>query len=126
MPLPDPTGYSRVSLGKPAMFLIPSAKMYDPARGNIAARIHQFLIATFGGYTAATGNIYGWWIAEGRRLHYGEHRVFTVAFIGKERIPVLERFLADIARELDEDCLYLETGDDAWLIYPESSSKRTE
>jgi hypothetical protein len=41
-----------------------------------------------------------------------------VSFKGKERIPKLQKFLAGMCRLMGEECLYLETGEDSWLIYP--------
>ncbi len=38
---------------------------------------------------------------------------------GKDRIAILEAFLAEIAVAMGEECIYFETGEDAWLIYPD-------
>ena len=41
-----------------------------------------------------------------------------VSFRGKERIPKLQKFLAEICSVMREECIYLETGENSWLIYP--------
>lgn len=113
--------YKKVSLGRMAVFLLPSLKLKSRDKNGITIeeKIHQFLLAHFSGYTASSGTIFGFW-KEGnkKRELYGEHKEYKVSFVGKERIPILENFLARIARETGEQCIYLETGEDAWLIYP--------
>ena len=50
-------------LGKRATFLIPSVKVYNrrysKKRQGVVRLIHRFLLATFGGYTCTSGNIFG-------------------------------------------------------------------
>lgn len=48
----------------------------------------------------------------------GDFTKFEVSFVGKERIPKLKQFLAVIGRKINEECIYLLTGADAWRIYP--------
>jgi len=106
-------------LGRMAVFLIPSFKLKkrnDDGK-TVEDMIHQFLIKNFSGYTVEAGNIFGYWRNEDNEEEYGEHRRFTVAFKGKEKIPILEEFLVKIAKLIDENCIYLETGEDAWLVY---------
>jgi hypothetical protein len=114
-------GYRRESLGQLAVFLLPSLKLKQRGPDNLAVedRIHRFLLGHFAGYTVETGNILGYWKDGLGQEHYGEHRLFRVAFTGKDRIPVLEAFLARVATEIGEQSIYLETGEDAWLIYPD-------
>ena len=116
----DP-GYRRESLGRIAVFLLPSLKLKqrDGDGAAVEDRVHRFLVGHFAGYTVETGNILGYWKDGHGREHYGEHRLFRVAFAGKDRIPLLEKFLARVAAEIGERSIYLETGEDAWLIYPE-------
>ena len=103
-----------------AVFLLPSLKLKQRDAHGLAVedRVHRFLIGNFAGYTVETGNILGFWKDDGEE-HYGEHRLFRVAFAGQERIPKLEAFLAGVAAEIGERSVYLETGEDAWLIYPD-------
>ncbi len=113
--------YEKMPLGRPAVFLLPSEKLMRPDVSGKSAKdvVEQFLLDTYGGFTCTNGNISGYWRDERQKKdHYGEHRLYTVAFPDKKRIPELERFLARMAVILGEDCIYLETGEDAWLIYP--------
>jgi len=78
------------------------------------------LTATFGGYTCASGNIYGYF-SSGGPAEYDELRVFKVAFKedeGRTRVPKLQEFLARICEDIGEECIYLECGEDAMLVYP--------
>lgn len=108
------------NLGRPAVFLLPSLKLKkrNTGGGTIEDHVHAFLLKEFGGYTVTAGNIFGYWKGERRDLFYGEHRLYSVAFSGKGRIPALQSFLADIAAKMREQCIYLECGEDAMLVYP--------
>jgi hypothetical protein len=114
--------YRRESLGRMAVFLLPSLKLKQRGADGapVEERVHRFLLANFAGYTLETGNILGYWKDAHGHEQYGEHRLFRVAFTGKERIPVLEAFLAEVAAEIGEQSIYLETGEDVWLISPEA------
>ena len=117
--------YRKQSLGRPATFLLPSRELKSKQwRGKkVEQAVQEYLLETFGGYTEHTGNVVGEW-KEPRtgKVFYGEHLEFSVAFKGKERIPELEEFLATVASVIDEESVYLETGEDAWLIYPEKDA----
>lgn len=112
------------SLGRRALFLLPSVKVYNPkysrTRQKVYLTIHNFLISVFDGYTCASGNIYGYFSSEG--IEYDELREFRVAFKEDERktkVPMLMEFLGRICEDIGEECVYLECGEDAFLIYPE-------
>ena len=111
-------------LGKRALFLIPSIKVYNRrysrTRQSIAKTVHHFLLETFGGYTCASGNIYGYFTSES--AEYDELREFRVAFLedeAKTKVPLLQQFLASICADIGEECIYLECGEDAMLVYPD-------
>lgn len=111
------------SLGRRALFLVPSIKVYNSkyskTRQSVARTIHNFLIQTFGGYTCASGNIYGYFQSES--AEYDELREFRVAFKeddAKTKVPKLQEFLARICADIGEECIYLECGEDAMLVYP--------
>ena len=89
---------------------------------TVEARLEEFLLEHFGGYTATAGNIWGKWRGPDGQEHYGEHREFKVAFAGQEHVPLLERWLARIAAEIGESTIYLEIGEDAWLVYADASA----
>jgi hypothetical protein len=75
----------------------------------------------FGGYTAQAGNIFGYWREENGRDSYGEHREFNVAVPDASRLPLLKEFLAGMARNLKEECIYFRTDKTASLIYPDGN-----
>src|SRR5262249_2117331 len=80
--------------------------------------LHEFLMKRFGGYTASAGNIFGYWKdARTGREYYGEHKEYKVSFRGKDRVALLLRYLARLGHQLGEDSIYVETGEDAWLVY---------
>lgn len=109
--------YEKISLGRPAVFYLPSNKINDPSKESLKQELHNFLLKEFGGYTVERGNIVGYWLGK-RGVNYDESVRYTIAFPGKERIPVLERGLIKIAKELGEEAIYIETGEDSWLILP--------
>ena len=101
-------------LGEAALFLLPSLKM---KQHSAEERVHRFLMETFGGYTAAAGNIFGYWVDSGGGQSYGEHRQFLVALDAPEKRDKLTEFLASIARELDEESILLQTGNAVSLVW---------
>lgn len=112
------------NLGKRALFLIPSIKVYNSkysqSRQSIAKVIHHFLHENFGGYTCASGNIYGYFGFG--HAEYDELREFRVAFKEDEartKIPKLLEFLSDLCKDIGEECIYYELGEDAFVVYPD-------
>ena len=112
--------YRERNLGSSVVFLLPSLKLKEPPQAgpSIENRLHAFLMDNFGGYTAQAGNIFGYWREEDGRDSYGEHREFSVAATDASRIPSLKEFLAGLANDLKEECIYFRTGEIASLIYP--------
>jgi len=115
--------YRLESLGRMAIFLLPSVKLMQQSSPGATFEevIRGFLLSRYGGFTQTAGSISGFWRDQAGIEHYGEHREFKVGFVGKERIPELQEFLARIAGEMGEQCVYLETGEDAMLIFPDRS-----
>jgi hypothetical protein len=104
-------------LGEAAVFLLPSLKLKKRVGGApIEEKVHRFLMETFGGYTAAAGNIFGYWVDERGTHSYGEHRQFLVAVDGEEKRARLTEFLAEIGRELEEESIFLEIGRVIYLV----------
>jgi hypothetical protein len=114
-------GYSEQCLGERVMFLLPSLKLKSRQAGGKPAeeRLHRFLLQNFGGYTAAAGNIFGYWSDDGGES-YGEHRAFTVALATGEKGAVLKQYLAGLARDLDEKSIYVEIAGRGFLISPDT------
>ena len=114
--------YTEHKLGTAVAFLLPSLKLKEPSLDgpSIENRLHTFLMDNFGGYTAQAGNIFGYWRDENGHDTYGEHREFSVASPDARKLPLLKDFLARMAEELDEECIYLRIGQVAELLYPRS------
>ena len=112
--------YREQSLGTAVVFLLPSLKLKEPSLNGatVENRLHTFLMDNFGGYTAQAGNIFGFWRDGRGRDSYGEHREFSVAFVEEAKLPMLKEFVAKMAQELEEECIYLRAGHTASLVYP--------
>jgi hypothetical protein len=113
-------------LGRMAVFLLPSLKLKSRQhRGQSYDDIvHHFLMKHFGGYTASAGNIFGFWRDEpSGREFYGEHREYKVSFRGRDRVAMLQKFLSKLAAELGEETIYMEYGEDAWLVHARSADR---
>lgn len=111
--------YFEKPLGKNVRFLLPSLKLKQPCVGCVSVEqsVHDFLMANFGGYTATSANLFGYWKEEDGVFSYGEHREFTVALTGENGLTELKQFLGSTARALDEKCLYVEVAGVASLLY---------
>lgn len=113
-------------LGRMAVFLLPSLKLKQKKLGKSYEEVvHHFLMKNFAGYTASAGNIFGFWRDEQtRREYYGEHKEYKVSFRGRDRVAMLQRFISRLAGELSEDSIYLEYGEDAWLVFATPPARR--
>lgn len=111
--------YALLDLGRPAVFLIPKKKL----KINIRQMLHMFLIKNFGAYTSSTIPGFGFWKDTDKATISDECVEYEVSFLGKERIPTLIKKLAEIASLIDEECIYLKTGQYACLIYPKKPQK---
>jgi hypothetical protein len=106
-------------LGKNVRFLLPSLKLKEPCPGGgtIEQSVHSYLVEHFGGYTATSSTLFGYWREEDGSQSYGEHREFAVALPDDRGLPDLKGFLALTARRLCESCLYVEVAGSALLLY---------
>src|ERR1700722_7760244 len=109
--------YREQSLGTAVVFLLPSLKLKEPSLNGatVENRLHTFLMDNFGGYTAHAGTIFGCWRDGRGRDSYGEHREFSVAFVEDAKLPMLKEFVAKMAQELQEECIYFRAGHTASL-----------
>ena len=80
--------YVGQKVGEAAIFLLPSLKLKKRSTGGVLVEeeVHRFLMEHFGGYTAAAGNIFGYWVEPGGGVSYGEHRQFMVALDRDDKI----------------------------------------
>lgn len=111
--------YYEKPLGRNVRFLLPSLKLMQPGKdGNtVEQAVHRYLVEHFGGYTATSANLFGFWKDEFGGQTYGEHREFVVALRNDQGLPELKEFLSRVACQLDEDCLYVEVAGQAILLY---------
>lgn len=107
------------ALGRNVRFLLPSLKLKLPCSTGetVEQSVHAFLMEHFGGYTATSANLFGYWREESGGFTYGEHREFTVALRNDEGLPELKDFLGRTANTLGESCLYVEVAGQAVLLY---------
>ena len=85
---------------------------------TVERNLHIFLIQHFGAYTSALVPSFGIWKDAHQVTVSDECRQYEVSFFGKERIPVLLEKLAEIARYIKEDCIYVKAGQYSGLVYP--------
>ena len=106
-------------LGKNVRFLLPSLKLKQRSNNGdtIEQCVHVFLMENFGGYTATSANLFGYWREQDGQQSYGEHREFVVALPDDKGLPELKQFLGQTARTLGEKCLYVEVAGVAVLLY---------
>jgi hypothetical protein len=112
----------RESLGQVAVALLPieKLKLKSPRGISFEREIHDFLVTSFNGYTVSSGNISGHWKDDTGHDHYGEHRQYKVAVGPPESARSFEEFLAEIAAEMREECIYMEIGREIFLVYASS------
>lgn len=117
----NPKKYTLVDLGRPASFLIPvrADKIYTPHGRPVMNDLRDFITDNFGGYTEATIPFFGIYRNK-MRVFYDRCYCCKVSFAGKEKIPLLLEKLAEVARLLQEQCIYFEAGQYATLIFPAS------
>ena len=107
-------------MGLVAAMLLPIEKIKLPSPRGIPfeQEIHEFLSTNLNGYTVSSGNISGHWKDHHGQDLYGEHREYRVALPRAAAArETLELFLAALAHEMRETCIYLEYGGEAFLIY---------
>ena len=112
------------SIGTMALFLLPSLKLKQSGPGGetVETEIHRYLLDTFGGYTAAAGNIHGFWKDDQGGESYGEHKEYKVGLKDAARLPELKSFLSRLSAQLEEECIYLECGREALFVYASKSA----
>jgi hypothetical protein len=112
-------GHREKPLGKNVRFLLPSLKLKEPCDSGetVEQSVHIYLMEHFGGYTATSANLFGYWREETGGYTYGEHREFTVALPDDHGLLDLKNFLGRTAITLGESCLYVEVAGSAVLLY---------
>jgi hypothetical protein len=118
--------YREQGMGATAVFLIPAAKLQRcyGTGPTVERRLHDYLLAQFGGYTTSAANLCGYWVSPTGESHYGEHREYRVFLNGGKRTLSLKRFLAEVAAEIDEQCICFANGHRSCFIFPGAESCR--
>jgi len=105
-------------IGRMAHILIPIAKIdKEINQTTVRQRLYNFLESAFGGFTEDL-LVWGLWGKE-REAHVR----ITVSFKGKENIFLFLRVLGKVCHEMREKCLYLEMGEESYLVKPIRSKK---
>ena len=118
----DDESYKIEDLGRPAVFLLPLEKLKTTIGDKTAEEeLHAFLTKNFGAFTTTTVPYFGFWRAAGTQIIYDECRLYEVSFAGKEKIPLLLKKLAEVARAIGEECVYFKAGQYACLVYPKAA-----
>jgi hypothetical protein len=110
----------RESMGPVAAMLLPieKLKLSSPRGVPFEREIHEFLSTNLNGYTVSSGNISGHWKDHHGNDLYGEHREYRVALPPSATArQTLEIFLGTLAHEMQETCIYMEYGGEAFLVY---------
>ncbi len=111
--------YEIVDLGRPAIFLIPSDKLQIMAgKLTVEEDLHRFIDENFGAHTDSIVPHFGIWRDKDRKIIFDKCTKFEVSFLGKDKIALLLRKLAQIAKLIAEECLYFKAGQYACLVYP--------
>ena len=101
--------------------LLPSIKMksFSPRGVLFEQELHSFFLKHFTGYTVTAGNITGYWNGPGSREECNEHREYQIAIDQTAKRALFEKYLAQLARELNEETLYLTFEGKALLVSAE-------
>ncbi len=107
-----------------AVFLIPAAKLqYRYAEGlTLERRLHNFLLPG-SRVTPLPQRTYSMWALNfslwGIPL-YGEHREYRVFLNGEKWGLALEHVLAEVASQIEEQCIWFANGHGPCFIFPQS------
>ena len=109
---------STKELGTMVSVLLPSVKMKSlSSRETIFEReFHEFLLASFGGYTVASGNITGYWRRRNLPDECNEHRRYEISIKTERDRKLLELRVACLAQELGETSIFCQRNGKAYLI----------
>lgn len=113
--------YRLVDLGRPAVFLVPEKKLKLKIGGkSIERHLQSFLSENFGAFTSSAMSNFGVWVNDEQVVSRDRCRVYEVSFLGKDKMSLLLKKLAEIAAAIKEECIYFKAGQYSCLIYPKS------
>ena len=112
--------YKLVDLGRTAIFLIPMGKLNFKMNSGqtVAEHLREFLSDEFGAFTTPSVASHGVYVNDDKVVYQDECQIYEVSFLGKERIPMLMKKLAEIATAIGEECIYLRAGQYSSLVVP--------
>src|SRR4051812_37598309 len=112
--------YNIVDLGRPKTFLIPVNKLdiHLPSGKTVRDDLHEFLLTNFGAFTTTYIPGFGIWRNNKGQTYVDACTKYEVSFVGKERIPLVLTKLAELARAMNEECLYVSAGQYNALVEP--------
>lgn len=104
--------YEIIDLGRPAVFLIPIGKLQFKIYGSTVEKyLEKFLKRNFEAFTVRHSGIRGYW-----KGSIDDLAEYEVSFLGKEKIPMLLKMLADLSQKIGEKCFYIKAGQYTALV----------
>lgn len=110
--------------GREFYFLIPSCKLKKTVREKtIEEIVRTFVKKHVGAITHCSVSYSGEYKGRRRKSAYDESRPYFVSFLSKERIPIFLEFLAAIAKEIGEECIYVGAGQHRATVGPTDKTR---
>ncbi len=110
-----------VSLGRMAVFLVPSKKMLRPlglGDESEESLLDRELIKRYQGLTKVTAHVEGSYQLGGE-LVQESHIRYEVSFLGTDKVLEFVQLLKELCRKLNEESIYLTMGESSYLVRPE-------
>lgn len=107
------SGIETEDLGRPAVFYLPK----DRLSAGALEKIKEFLSEHYRFFQIKREDGLSDWTGGGESR---KEAMFKASFAGKESVSELKNFLAKLSEEINEPGIYLETGEDAFLIRPDN------
>lgn len=116
--------YKIKDLGRAAVFLLPIKKLKRKIKGvTLEKYLNDFLIRQFGSYRVPTAKSPGFYKDSRKTIVFDRCREYEVSFLGKSKIPKVIKMLAKVALAINEECIYLKTGQYSCLVYPKKKNR---
>ena len=104
--------YELIDLGRPAVFLVPIGKLQARVGALTLEKVlAKFLSFHFEAFTVRHSSIRGYW-----KGHTDDLVEYEVSFLGKEKIPLLLKKLAELSEKINEKCFYIKAGQYTALV----------
>jgi hypothetical protein len=118
-----------VGLGRPALVLLPMRKYDQAIRGwhgkTPDALLREYCTLTFNAISIQSAHVKGEWRDADDNMVSDTHQEYRVAFVRyvseqaqEDRLMRFVDFLSRLCKAMGEDCLYVEFGEQAYLINP--------